>query len=383
MINDPTGLWPPSEDDPLVRTLRGALTREADEVLPGRDGLRRIRAEIAARERAAAGARRRRWQTGLVSAAAGVLVIGGVATALSLPDKNKHAIAIGTASPTPSTGPTSSAQSSPTAGAPGLPVYYNGRTWQLDQLFREFHPITDGGSGSISQRVQAAITLAMSERPSDPDYQTLWPAGAAAKTTVEADLITIVLNRVAADGITLAEPLLNEGKVIEQKDVDAAALQQLIWTATAAAAPSGTTGPVRVRISTEGATPNRFGSINLAQPFRRGSQPGDNKDPRALVWIDSLGQDATVPIGRLTVHGQSTGATPPLHWTLELGGKTVGTGEITPTAPSGAELGVGLRGEWTTTLDLPESGRYRLSVTLGIDDGGGGTDTKDFVVQGQ
>jgi hypothetical protein len=42
---------------------------------------------------------------------------------------------------------------------------------------------------------------------------------------------------------------------------------------------------------------------------------------------------------------------------------------------------VGLRGEWTTTLDLPSSGRYRLTVTLDVDDGGGGTDTKDFVVR--
>ena len=377
MMNDPTDLWPPSEDDPLVRSLRGALTREADEVQPGRDGLGRIRAEIAARERAAADAKRR-WRTGLVAAAAGVLVIGGVATALSLPDPDDNSVAVAPPTPTSSSGPTSSSPTSPTT--PGLPVYYNGRTWQLDQLFREFHPVTDGGAGSISQRVQAAITLAMSERPSDPDYQTLWPAGAAAQTRVDADLITIVLNRAAADGITLADPLPTEGKAITQQDVDAAALQQLIWTATAAAAPNGTAGPVRVRISTEGPTPHRFGSINLAQPFRRGTQPGD-KDPRALVWIDSLGQDAVVPIDRLSVHGQSTGAARPLHWSLELGGKTVGTGEITPTAPSGAELGVGLRGEWTTTLDLPSSGRYRLTVTLDVDDGGGGTDTKDFVVQ--
>jgi hypothetical protein len=156
-------------------------------------------------------------------------------------------------------------------------------------------------------------------------------------------------------------------------------LQQLIWTATAAAAPGGVAGPVRVLIRIDGPVPNRFGSIRLDQPFRRGNQPGD-QDPRALVWIDSLGQDSSVPVGPLTVTGQSTGASLPLTWTLQRAGKTIDTGSITPVAADGGQVGPGIRGMWTARLDLPTVGRYRFRVVLDVDDGGGGVDSKDFVV---
>jgi hypothetical protein len=374
MTDDPTGLGPLSERDPLVRSLRGALAREADAVTPGRDGLRRIRAEIETRQRAAAATRQRRL-TLVAAGVAGILVTGGVVAALSREGPT-------VATPTAPTSEPASPSTSPSAStpAPGLPVYYAGRKAQVDRLFREFHPVT-GDPGGTAERVQAAVTQAMSQRPDDPDYQTLWAVGADARTTLGPDLITIVLNEAAAGGTAVAaDPLPTEGRVIEPEDLDAVALQQLIWTATAAAAPAGTTGPVRVRISAEGPTPNRFGSIDLSQPFRRGNQPGDG-DPRARVWIDSLGQDAAVPAGRLTVRGQTVGAGIPVTWTLDLGGKTVDSGSVRPTTAAGGDLGIGIRGEWTANLDLPSPGRYRLSVTLDVDDGGGGTDTKDFVAQ--
>jgi hypothetical protein len=387
MSDDPIGWGPASETDPLVQSLRGALGREADRTAPGRDGLRRIRAEIEARQRAAAITRRRRL-TLLAAGVAGVLLTGGLATALNRAGRGDDSIGISStptavAHPSPSTGPSTAASAGPgptpssAVARPGLPVYYAGRLSQADQLFREFHPFT--GSAGIAERVQAAVSQAMSRRPDDPDYQTLWAAGADARTRVGPDLITIVLNEAAAGGTAVgAGSLPTEGRVIDQQHVDAAALQQLIWTATAAAAPAGTTGPSLVRIMAEGPTPNRFGSVSLSQPFRRGDQPG-NRDPRALVWIDSLGQDAAVPVGPLTVRGQSTGAVLGLTWSLTLDGRTVDSGSITPTAAGGGRLGVGVRGQWTTTITLPSPGRYRLSVTLDLDDGLGGTDTKDLV----
>ena len=91
---------------------------------------------------------------------------------------------------------------------PALPVYYLGLVGNSYRLFREFHPLppADSGSspGAIAARVQEAVTQAMSRPPDDPDYRTLWAAGAGARTTVGPDRISIVLNEAAAGGLSVA-----------------------------------------------------------------------------------------------------------------------------------------------------------------------------------
>ena len=404
---DQTPLGPLPVDDPLVVALRGALTRQADTVTASRDGLARIRAAIAGR---AAGnlsrPSRPRWARPklaiLAAVAAAVVVAAGVTATVSRPGPPRiepagHTRSSTTPPPapqptgsttptatTPSTGgPTPNSETpSGTGGAPsgaaaagGLPVYYPGPVGQSYALFREYHPPTRGsgtgtGPTTLTERVQAAITQAMSQRPDDPDYLVLWAAGADARVELTPDLITLTLNQAAAGGTAIAG-----------SGADAIVIQQLIWTATATASSSDPAAPTRVLIRAEGPTPDRFGTISLGQPFRRGAQPGA-AEPRAPVWIDTLGQDATVPAGPLTVTGQGIGGPFTLRWTLTRGGAVIDSGTVKPTTPAGGPLGVGLRGTWTITLTPPEPGRYTLTLSDNVPpDAGGGNDSKDFSVQ--
>jgi hypothetical protein len=129
-----------------------------------------------------------------------------------------------------------------------------------------------------------------------------------------------------------------------------------------------------VQLRADGPTPQRLGSIDLTRPFRRESAAG-NGDPRAPVWIVSLGQDAAVPAGPFTVRGEGVGAASPLRWSLSQAGREVRSGMMPPTTPAGARLAFGVRGQWTLALDLPTPGRYTLAVTRGDS-----TDSKEFKV---
>ena len=384
----PMSLTPPPEDDPLVRALTGALARRAEAVSPSPDGLQRIRARI---EAGTPVQRQGRGRLGWVAAAAaGLLVVGGVelagqqghrpgpvpgapAASTTQPGRVPTSGPTRSTAPTGPTGPTGSAAptgspATPTGAAArpaALPVYYAGRSAGGWQLFREFHPAPSGVPGTVAGRVRAAVNQALSQPPDDPDYRSLWVPSAAATTTVTADLITIVLNEAAAGGTALAGSA-----------ADAAAVQQLIWTATAAAAANGSPAPGLVQIRALGPTPDRIGTIDLTRPFRRGDQPGGT-DPRAPVWIDSLGEGDRVPAGPLNVQGEATGSAGRLTWTLTRGGVTVATGTVRPVTPSGGTPSGTARGAWTVQLDPPDAGPYTITVS-----GGTGSDSKDFVVRG-
>jgi hypothetical protein len=366
-----------SDPDPLVRSLRGALAREAEAVTPDPLGLQRIRTAIAERERGRRRVRRGRVVT-LSAALAGVAVVAGVVFATSNgPARPPRPSQVNpAATPAPVTSATAVNPVHPTDVAlpdVALPVYYPGLVGAGYRLFREFHSTPAGGSGggaisgssagAIAARVQAAVTQALSRAPDDPDYRTLWATGADARTTVLADRISIVLNEAAAGGLS-----------VPGTSADGIAIQQLVWTATAAAAPAGTAGPALVQLRADGPTPERLGSIDLTRPFRRDSAAGDG-DPRAPVWIVSIGQDAAVPAGRFTVRGEGAGAASPLRWSLSQAGREVRSGTMTATTQAGARLAVGVRGQWTLALDLPTAGRYTLAVTQGDC-----TDSKDFKV---
>lgn len=366
MNQDPTPLEPLPLDDPLATALRRALAGEADAVTASPDGLVRIRQSIDAG--AGAGTSRRRTAIAALAAAAVVAVAGGSAL-LARTGRDRPPVSAppaGSQSPRPS-----GASSGPAAGSAGLPVYYVGTVGASFGLFREFHARIGGEppSSDPARRVQQAVTEAMSGRPLDPDYRTVWAEGADARTTLAADRITIELNEAAAGGTAVGG-----------SDADVYALQQLIWTATAAAASTDPNAPTEVVIRALGPTPERFGSISLAQPFRRGTRLGAG-DPRAPVWIESLGQGATVGPGPLTVTGQGVGGTRPLRWTLTQDGVPVASSEVTPTTGTGAPAGVGVRGSWTITVTPPGAGRYTLAVAEDLpSDATGGVDDKDFAV---
>lgn len=339
-------------DDPIVVALRGALAREAADVIAGPAGLTRIRAAI--REGDSASAARRPWAGPwgrpmlLVAAAACVTLATAAAVTALRPDP-------GTAppagpsdsrpapSPAPSVGPT-----------PKLPVYYPALIDGAYVLYREFHAPPVGATGDpqtqLVGRVQQAVSEAMSRRPDDPDYSLVWADGAGARVELSTGLIIVTLNQVAAGGTSAAG-----------SGADAIAIQQLVWTATAAAATPGNTAPAEVLIRAEGPTPERFGGIDLTKPFRRGGQPGA-AEPRAPLWIDSLGNGAQVAVGRLPVTGQAVGGPGPLRWRLARDGAEISTGQVGPTTDFGGPLGGGIRGVWSLDLQLPGPGRYTFII---------------------
>ena len=103
-----------------------------------------------------------------------------------------------------------------------VPVYYLGAN---DKLYREFHPATVG-TGGTAANVRAAVALMLDGRTAlDPDYSSQWPASASVRSvSVAGGVATVDLHGATVNG---NDPAGNR-----------AAIQQLIWTATAF--PGGT-----------------------------------------------------------------------------------------------------------------------------------------------
>jgi hypothetical protein len=349
-------------DEETVRLLRRALAREAEAVEPG-DGLGRIQQRIG-------GDGGRRWVPWAAAAAAAAVVGLVVGAFLGFGARDQAQVAGPSPSATDSSAvpsePAPSSPSSPSTGAPvetgnALPVYWLGEQGSRLALFREF---VGAGPSDPAARVQEAVTRALSGSPADPDYRTAWPRGSAATTSVAGGQIRIDLNAAATSGTAM-------GSEVAQRSVE-----QLVWTATAAA---GENLPVRVTV--EGATPDLFGTVALAQPFLRAGGEGD---PRALVWITSLSDGEMVKPGALRVTGEGVNAFEnTLTWRLERDGATADQGFFGVEGARGAAVDLGQRGTWSLGLDL-DPGSYTLTVEVPDESGGESTirwfDSKRFTV---
>ena len=151
------------------------------------------------------------------AAAAAVVVAVSVGTTQCAPPA---ATPLPGATPTvgTSTGPNPGATGSTGATSGSLAIYYIGHN---NRLYREFHPLA-AGDGSVAAKVRAAVTEMLDGLTAyDPDYHSGWPASAAVRNvTVSGTTITVDLSGAAVNG--------------DDPPTESAALQQLIWTATAA-----------------------------------------------------------------------------------------------------------------------------------------------------
>jgi hypothetical protein len=136
-----------------------------------------------------AGVRRRRTRR-LWAISGGGAVIAAAATvaaiALATSPEPSAGPDVGPATHSPSVvPPTTDASTGPTevAGA-AIPVYYLGGT-EAPKLYREFHHAVAADP--------ATVLAELTSTPDDPDYRTLWPAGAFAWVKVSNDLITVQL----------------------------------------------------------------------------------------------------------------------------------------------------------------------------------------------
>lgn len=108
----------------------------------------------------------------------------------------------------------------------GVPVYYLNDYHTKPMLYREFHRL-GVGDGSAAARTRAAVTEMLDGRTAyDSDYFSTWPASAKVRNvTVDGSVVTVDLSGAAVNGY--------------DPPSEQAALQQLIWTATAAGNTDG------------------------------------------------------------------------------------------------------------------------------------------------
>lgn len=241
----------------IADALRHALAAEVDAVQISPDALGTIRHRI--------DRRRARWwlpsrPAGLVlaGAAAAVLLAAGVATAVV--DRPDHRSAAGSGAGTGS--------SPASARGANLPVYYLGPARLGTRLYREYHVFPEANPGP-RQAVTATVRAMLARPADDPDYRSPWPAGATVRSvSVEAATVTVDLGG-AAGGAGFDATI--------DASTAAMAVQQLVWTATAAA--PGSTG---VRLLLDGAPATTlWGSAPASGVLRRGPAA----DVLSPIWI--------------------------------------------------------------------------------------------------
>ncbi|UEL26922.1 GerMN domain-containing protein [Pseudarthrobacter sp. L1SW] len=239
------------------------------------------------------------------------------------------------------TAPSTSAPLETTQSSNKAPVYWIGRTGSSVFLYREFRDVPEQ-----ENPVTRALRAMMQDKPLDPDFFTPWQNPSELATSISGkDVITV----------DVSEDAFNSNL---DADMAARAVQQLVYTATAAAASSGLIDSgqqIRVRILVDGHTDYvAFGHVQLGDPMTRAA------GMVAPVWVIDPQENVEIAGGSVKITGRSTLAGSKLRWQIqrmEAGGTKAPflTGETT----ASAEPGQG--GLFTLALTLP-AGDYELRV---------------------
>lgn len=221
--------------DEIEVTLRRAFDEAAGRVDVAPDALGSIRTRIAARRgwwwrqnRSGRPARPHRPRGGFMLGMGSAVAVSVVALAVGIGSCNKTPTRpapvggpqVPASQPGQSTGGASPSATVTPPGSANVPVYYLGATKAGPRLFREYH-VLPAGDGSTAAQLTAAITAMLDGRTAyDRDYSSQWPAGASVRgVSVSGGVATVDLGGATVNGY---DPTGNR-----------AALQQLIWTATA------------------------------------------------------------------------------------------------------------------------------------------------------
>lgn len=310
------------------------------------------------------GASRPSWW-GPVAAAVALAVVAGLAWWGLRPRAGEPSAAsttVVTVSPSPTTtaGPTPtpsvpsttpSATSVPPTTSQALPVFYAGP--ELRQagaerwvLAREFVRVDVPAGVDASALATAAVGLALRGAP-DPNpngYAGAWPAGTTATVRVEPGAIEVT---ISAAGSPALSP--------ERQKI---AVQQLVWTATAAAQSAG---PVSISVA-------GGGPIFDGVPAGTFSRPPSETDYEVLspIWVDAPAAGAVLPAGSPVVAtGLACVFEGHVEWELQHEGATVKDGYTQ------AASGCPGRGAWKVDLGALPAGDYTLRMFTETQDGGG------------
>lgn len=197
--------------------------------------------------------------------------------------------------------------------AGSLAVYYVVNQRERLRLIREFHRLPLG-DGSPAARTRAAVTEMLGRSAFDPDYKTLWPAGATVRAvSISGDVVTVDVGGATTNS--------GGAEASEQ------AVAQLVWTATAAS------GKPAVRILLDGvAGADLWGHVSLRESLRRGPAV----DTIASVWLIDPQHGDTV--GReLTLHFAGIVFEATMNYEIRRGGTIVKEGFVTLTSGGPAQ----------------------------------------------
>ena len=176
-------------------------------------------------------------------------------------------------SPTPTSSPTPSAtQSASPSGSPcpsttslGAVYYVADVKGQGPRLYREFTQVAGCPGGAIGGAVQTMFSVP----PKDPDYTSVWPTTTTVlSVTTSGSVATVDVSQFVAVGAAF----------------ETAAVQQLVWTATAA-----DKSVTKIQLLVNGQTPPS-GHSDWSQPVGRAS----SLDTLANVWILQPTEGASV-----------------------------------------------------------------------------------------
>lgn len=313
--------------------------------------------------RAGLGSRRRRGARALAAAllAAGLPLAGCTAAGTPQPSIAAGSTAGPTSGMTPASAPLETSQTSAKA-----PVYWLGRARDGVYLYREFRD-----ADSRDNPIATALRIMMSQKPLDPHYFSPWQSPKKLAASVSGR------NYITVD---VSDDAFNTG--VDEPTAQLA-VQQLVYTATAAAASSGLVDagqPISVMLLVDGRTSQlAFQRVQLGQLMQR--------DPSMIapVWIIDP-QEGSRLKGSLKVFGRATQPDKPFAWQVLLhdaqGNRSV---YVSGTVTSGHDAGHA--GEFTFAVNLPP-GDYEVRILPAEDASPSATsstsawDSKSFTVTG-
>lgn len=241
-----------------------------------------------------------------------------------------------------------------------MPVYYVGESQRSFRLFREFRTVRDAGTPVLSA-VRAVTELA----PLDPDYASPWRPASRLTVRQSGSTLTVDLSADAFSNTDVGSELA------------VAAVQQLVHTATAAAAAFPGGRPVTsVTITRDGKAGDAWGVVRLGRPITRAPVA----EVQAHAWVTSPQEGDVRRAGVVEFTGYGTSFEATFGWVVRSASGAV--------VARGSAMGGTGTGGFGSVAFSARLGPGRYTVTLSTDDPSGGaegrgpaTDDKTFSVR--
>ena len=258
--------------------------------------------------------------------------------------------------------PTTSAPLETTQASNKAPVYWIGRSNDNMFLYREFRDVSEQDNP-----VTRALRVMMSEKPLDPDFFTPWQNPKKLATSISGkNVITVDVSDDAFNS--------NVDAAMAQR-----AVQQLVYTATAAGASAGLIDAgqqVQVVVLVDGHTDYvAFNHVRLGSPTSRSS------GMVAPVWIIDPQEATSLEDGTVKIRGRSTVPGGKLRWEILRVDGTVKTSYLNGT--TAASTDTAQAGLFNLPVDLAP-GNYEVRVSQ-LQDGNPAqdlnVDTRGFTVK--